>query len=47
MSKATLCLWFNNDAREAAEFYAATFPDGVIAAAARKAAAAGARTNGG
>lgn len=33
MSKATLCLWFNNDAREAAEFYAATFPDSAVAAA--------------
>jgi predicted 3-demethylubiquinone-9 3-methyltransferase (glyoxalase superfamily) len=32
MSKATLCLWFNNDAREAAEFYAATFPDSAVAA---------------
>ena len=25
--KNTICLWFNKDAREAAQFYAATFPD--------------------
>ncbi len=25
--KNTICLWFNKDAQEAAEFYAATFPD--------------------
>lgn len=32
MSKATICLWFDKDAREAAEFYAATFPDSAVAA---------------
>ena len=26
-SKNTVCLWFNGDALEAAQFYAATFPD--------------------
>src|SRR5690606_31784173 len=25
--KNTVCLWFNKDARDAASFYAATFPD--------------------
>ena len=32
MSKqpATLCLWYNNDAEEAANFYAATFPDSKV-----------------
>ena len=25
-----ICLWFNNDALEAAEFYAATFPDSAV-----------------
>ncbi|MFT6009173.1 MAG: putative 3-demethylubiquinone-9 3-methyltransferase (glyoxalase superfamily) [Parasphingorhabdus sp.] len=32
MSKATICLWFDKDAKEAAEFYAATFPDSVVGA---------------
>ncbi|ATW04399.1 VOC family protein [Sphingorhabdus sp. YGSMI21] len=32
MSKATICLWFDKDARAAAEFYAATFPDSAIGA---------------
>tara|TARA_R110002020_G_scaffold137457_3_gene306714 strand:- start:458 stop:934 length:477 start_codon:yes stop_codon:yes gene_type:complete len=32
MSKATICLWFDKDAREAAEFYAATFPDSAVGA---------------
>lgn len=27
MSKATLCLWYDGTAEEAAQFYAATFPD--------------------
>jgi predicted 3-demethylubiquinone-9 3-methyltransferase (glyoxalase superfamily) len=27
MSKATLCLWYDHTAEEAAAFYAATFPD--------------------
>ena len=31
MAKMTTCLWFDNDqAREAAEFYAATFPDSHV-----------------
>ncbi len=32
MSKVTICLWFDKDAREAAEFYAATFPDSAVGA---------------
>lgn len=32
MSKATICLWFDKDAKEAAEFYAATFPDSTVGA---------------
>ncbi len=27
MNKSTICLWYNNDAEEAAAYYAATFPD--------------------
>ena len=30
MSDVTLCLWFNNDAEEAAQFYAATFPNSSV-----------------
>ncbi|MGB5723980.1 MAG: VOC family protein [Parasphingorhabdus sp.] len=30
MSNATICLWFDTEARAAAEFYAATFPDSTI-----------------
>ncbi|MBX3360166.1 MAG: VOC family protein [Phycisphaeraceae bacterium] len=30
--KNTICLWFNNDAEEAARFYASTFPDSAITA---------------
>jgi predicted 3-demethylubiquinone-9 3-methyltransferase (glyoxalase superfamily) len=30
--KNTICLWFNKDAQEAAEFYAATFPDSKVTA---------------
>src|SRR6185295_4281042 len=30
-SKNTICLWFNQDALEAARFYAATFPDSKVA----------------
>src|SRR4029434_1613203 len=30
--KNTICLWFNNDAQEAARFYAATFPDSEVTA---------------
>jgi 2-polyprenyl-6-hydroxyphenyl methylase/3-demethylubiquinone-9 3-methyltransferase len=29
-SKNTICLWFNGDAAEAAEFYAKTFPDSAV-----------------
>lgn len=32
MSKATICLWFDKDARAAAEFYAATFPESAVGA---------------
>ena len=28
--KTTICLWFNGDAVEAAQFYAATFPDSHV-----------------
>jgi predicted 3-demethylubiquinone-9 3-methyltransferase (glyoxalase superfamily) len=28
--KNTICLWFNNDAQDAARFYAATFPDSEV-----------------
>jgi predicted 3-demethylubiquinone-9 3-methyltransferase (glyoxalase superfamily) len=30
MPKNTLCLWYNHDAEEAAQFYAATFPDSQV-----------------
>ena len=30
--KATVCLWFDKDALEAARFYAATFPDSAVGA---------------
>ena len=30
--KNTICLWFDNDAHGAAEFYAATFPDSSVTA---------------
>ena len=30
--KNTICLWFENDAHEAARFYAATFPDSEVTA---------------
>ena len=26
-AKNTICLWYNGDAEEAANFYASTFPD--------------------
>lgn len=32
MTKATICLWYENDAKAAAEFYAATFPDSSLGA---------------
>lgn len=32
VSKNTICLWFNNDAEEAAQFYAKTFPDSSVGA---------------
>lgn len=32
VSKNTICLWFNNDAVEAAQFYAETFPDSSVGA---------------
>ena len=30
--KNTICLWFNKDAQQAAEFYAATFPNSSVTA---------------
>lgn len=33
--KVTLCLWYDGTAREAAEFYAATFPDSHVGLAMR------------
>ena len=32
MNKMTTCLWFDGKARDAAEFYAATFPDSHVSA---------------
>ena len=32
MSKATVCLWFDHTAQDAAAFYAATFPDSAVRA---------------
>lgn len=32
MSKATICLWYDKDAEEAAKFYAKTFPDSKVGA---------------
>ncbi len=32
MNKNTICLWYNHDAEEAAEFYARTFPDSAVQA---------------
>jgi 2-polyprenyl-6-hydroxyphenyl methylase/3-demethylubiquinone-9 3-methyltransferase len=31
-AKNTLCLWYDNDAEEAARFYAKTFPDSAVGA---------------
>ncbi len=30
MHKSTICLWYNHDAEEAANFYAETFPDSKV-----------------
>jgi predicted 3-demethylubiquinone-9 3-methyltransferase (glyoxalase superfamily) len=30
VNKNTICLWFNGDAEEAAQFYAKTFPDSAV-----------------
>ena len=35
MAKNTICLWFDHDAEEAANFYAATFPDSTVGAVQR------------
>jgi predicted 3-demethylubiquinone-9 3-methyltransferase (glyoxalase superfamily) len=32
MNKNTICLWYDNDAEEAARFYARTFPDSEVGA---------------
>src|SRR3977135_4502108 len=32
LSKNTICLWYNHDAEEAAQFYAKTFPDSAVGA---------------
>lgn len=32
MAKNTICLWYNNDAEDAARFYAETFPDSAVGA---------------
>ena len=32
MTNASLCLWYDKDAEEAAKFYAATFPDSSVGA---------------
>ena len=30
MAKNTVCLWYDNDAEDAARFYAETFPDSAV-----------------
>ena len=30
MAKNTICLWYDSEAQQAAEFYAATFPDSTV-----------------
>ena len=35
MKKNTICLWYDNDAEEAARFYAETFPDSSVGAVGR------------
>ena len=32
MTKNRICLWFNHDAEDAAQFYASTFPDSHVGA---------------
>jgi predicted 3-demethylubiquinone-9 3-methyltransferase (glyoxalase superfamily) len=32
VAKNTICLWYNDDAHDAATFYAATFPDSIVGA---------------
>lgn len=32
MNKSTICLWYDQDAEEAAHFYARTFPDSAVGA---------------
>ena len=32
MAKNTICLWYNHDAEEAADFYTRTFPDSFVSA---------------
>lgn len=32
MNKNTICLWYNHDAEEAAQFYSQTFPDSKVGA---------------
>ena len=32
VAKNTICLWYNHDAEEAAQFYASTFPDSAVTA---------------
>lgn len=35
MNKNTICLWYNHDAQEAADFYARTFPNSSVGAVTR------------
>ncbi|TDK37138.1 VOC family protein [Rhizobium deserti] len=35
MPKNTICLWYNGDAQDAAQFYAETFPDSAVGAVIR------------
>lgn len=35
MNKNTICLWYNHDAEEAAQFYANTFPNSTVGAVCR------------
>ena len=37
ISKNTICLWYDKDALEAAQFYARTFPDSAVGGCARRA----------